>query len=141
VSDFGRIGTNTGHGHAWPRPDGIKARCGGHPMCRECSADASLVERWRRSGGHDTGAQHGPIDPQFHAQMNALAGALDVMFNGDNCKAGDRRVGFFLATYEMDAPGRFNYISNSDKIDVRAMLKEITARIEGRMSSGSSAAH
>lgn len=110
-------------------------------MCRDCGVDLALVDRWRRSGERDTGAQHGPIDPQFHAQMNALAGALDDIFNGAVCKAEDKKVGFFLATYEMNAPGRFNYISNSDKIDVRAMLKEITARIEGRMSSGSSAAH
>ncbi len=32
-------GTNTGHGHVWERPDGLKARCGGPNLCRECSAD------------------------------------------------------------------------------------------------------
>lgn len=30
---------NTGHGHVWPRPDGVKARCGGPGMCSECSRD------------------------------------------------------------------------------------------------------
>lgn len=34
-----RIGTNTGHGHVWPRPDGVKARCGGPAMCTECARD------------------------------------------------------------------------------------------------------
>lgn len=27
------IGTNAGHGHVWPRPDGVKARCGGPGLC------------------------------------------------------------------------------------------------------------
>lgn len=133
---FDRIGTNAGHGHAWPRPDGVKARCGGVALCRECAADAAMVERWRRSGAHDPGAAHGPIDPALHGQMNALAGALDDLFNGPGCKPEDKKVGFFLTTFEMNAPGRFNYISNADTLDVRAMLKEIVARIEGRLAAG-----
>lgn len=32
-------GTNSGHGHVWPRPDGLMARCGGPAMCPECKAD------------------------------------------------------------------------------------------------------
>jgi len=32
-------GTNTGHGHVWPRPDGVKARCGGFPKCNVCVSD------------------------------------------------------------------------------------------------------
>lgn len=38
-----RVGTNSGHGHAWERPDGVKARCGGPGLCSECSADQALV--------------------------------------------------------------------------------------------------
>lgn len=34
-------GSNTGHGHVWPRPDGVKARCGGPGMCKACALDAS----------------------------------------------------------------------------------------------------
>lgn len=33
---------NTGHGHVWPRPDGVKARCGGPGMCSACNND----EKW-----------------------------------------------------------------------------------------------
>ena len=33
--------TNQGHGHVWPRPDGVKMRCGGPGLCRECSGDQS----------------------------------------------------------------------------------------------------
>jgi hypothetical protein len=34
-------GSNTGHGHAWPRPDGKKARCGGINMCGACRRDSN----------------------------------------------------------------------------------------------------
>lgn len=30
---------NVGHGHVFPRPDGMKARCGGPSMCSECAKD------------------------------------------------------------------------------------------------------
>ncbi|MGH3501262.1 MAG: hypothetical protein ACRDQA_10305 [Nocardioidaceae bacterium] len=35
-------GSNTGHGHAWPRPDRRKYRCGGTRMCSQCKHDAEL---------------------------------------------------------------------------------------------------
>lgn len=34
-----RIGTNTGHGHVWRRPDGYLARCGGPAICQVCARD------------------------------------------------------------------------------------------------------
>jgi len=135
MSEFDRIGTNNGHGHAWARPDGVKARCGGTVLCRECTADAALVERWRRETPSEAGASHGPIDPQFHELMNAVARGLDDIFNGPDCKPENKKVGFFLCTYEMNAPGRFNYLSNSNRLDVHAMLREITARLEGRIAA------
>lgn len=30
---------NTGHGHVFLRPDGVRAKCGGPGLCKECSAD------------------------------------------------------------------------------------------------------
>jgi len=39
-------GSNTGHGHVWARPDGVKARCGGPGMCQQCSLDSA---RWGTS--------------------------------------------------------------------------------------------
>jgi hypothetical protein len=30
---------NIGHGHVFPRPDGVKARCGGPAICMECAGD------------------------------------------------------------------------------------------------------
>lgn len=80
------------------------------------------------------GADHEPISPEQHDLMNHLAHVLDEMFNGQDCLEGQKTVGFFLTTFNFNAPGRFNYISNADKLDVRAMLKEITARIEARLS-------
>lgn len=39
---MGRPDTNTGHGHVWAWPDGVKARCGCPATCRECVTDAAL---------------------------------------------------------------------------------------------------
>ena len=141
MSDFGqfsRIGTNSGHGHAWPRPDGVKARCGGVAICRECAVDNAMVGRWRKAASSSTAAEHGPIDPELHGLMNKIAHVLDVTFNGEDCPADKKQVGFFLTTFNMNdpEPGRFNYISNADKRDVRAMLSEVLARIEGRLAQG-----
>lgn len=77
---------------------------------------------------------HRPIPPEFHEKMNSLAAALDEMFNPTlpGLPAGEKKVGFFLTCFEFNAPGRFNYISNAEKLDVKAMLKDIVARIEAR---------
>lgn len=32
-------GQNTGHGHVFPRPDGVRARCGGPAICSMCAKD------------------------------------------------------------------------------------------------------
>ena len=37
-------GTDTGHGHVWPRPDGAKARCGGPRLCVKCARDRALYQ-------------------------------------------------------------------------------------------------
>lgn len=38
-------GSNTGHGHVYLRPDGVRARCGGPGMCAECSRDFARKTR------------------------------------------------------------------------------------------------
>lgn len=35
--------TNSGHGHAWARPDGVKARCGGPAACSQCRDEQRLM--------------------------------------------------------------------------------------------------
>ena len=32
-----------GHGHVFPRTDGVRARCGGGSLCPQCKADAELL--------------------------------------------------------------------------------------------------
>ena len=41
---FPSYGTNAGHGHAWPRPDGVRARCGGPRVCGQCARDRANVD-------------------------------------------------------------------------------------------------
>lgn len=55
------IGTNKGHGHAWTRPDGMKARCGGPGMCKECARDAAMV------------AAVGPLSKKTREEQEAAA--------------------------------------------------------------------
>jgi hypothetical protein len=65
--------------------------------------------------------------------MNALARAIDQLFNGDK-RGNDRKVGFVLMVYNFgDEPGRCNYISNgADRKDVVTLMKEMIARFEGQ---------
>lgn len=44
----GRDGnSNTGHGHVFPRPDRVIARCGGPRMCAQCAADLARATEYR----------------------------------------------------------------------------------------------
>lgn len=36
--------TNKGHGHVFPRHEGVKAKCGGPGLCAECAADQQAKE-------------------------------------------------------------------------------------------------
>lgn len=56
AESFAAIGTNTGHGHVWKRPDGVKARCGGPGICRECARDFALLNRSVQKGADTTAA-------------------------------------------------------------------------------------
>lgn len=74
-----------------------------------------------------------PIDPRFHGQMNDLAAQLDQTFNPPPRQ---RTVGFCLLTFEFGKTegGRVNYISNGERSDMIAAMKEWLARAEGRMT-------
>lgn len=39
IAPPGTTHQNKGHGHVYPRADGVRMRCGGPGMCRECSAE------------------------------------------------------------------------------------------------------
>jgi hypothetical protein len=73
-----------------------------------------------------------PIEPDLHERMNVLARFLDEQFNGD-LKRGERKIGFCMMVFKFGDEGRCNYISNADKLDMRVLLKEQLARIEGRI--------
>lgn len=75
-----------------------------------------------------------PISPKYHDMMNAVAGGLDKVFNGD-AKGAARETGFVLLVFPFgDAEGsRCNFISNgADRKDVVTLMKEMIARFEGQ---------
>jgi len=74
-----------------------------------------------------------PIQKQYREMMNALAGAIDTLLNGD---AKPRKLAFVLLTAEFGKieGGRVNYISNGEREDTISMMKEYIARAEGRYS-------
>lgn len=39
-----KTGTNSGHGHVWERPDGLKAKCDGPGFCAQCSRDQAAQQ-------------------------------------------------------------------------------------------------
>lgn len=87
------------------------------------------------------GPTHGPVEPKYVEQINALAHGLDEVLNGE-AKGHDRKVGFMLCLFDLTAAndattpqGRFNYISNADRLDMLGTLKEIVARLEGRLAA------
>lgn len=68
--------------------------------------------------------------------MRGVAKAMDQALN---CSNGKKENGFVILIFPFDAPegARVNYVSNADRRDIVAALKEITARFEGQpLSSG-----
>lgn len=63
--------------------------------------------------------------------MRAIARAIDDTLNGS---ARPKQNGFVVLVFPMEGPdgARTNYVSNCDRKDVIAALKEITARFEGQ---------
>jgi hypothetical protein len=51
-------GTNTGHGHVWPRPDGLRARCGGPGLCAECATDQAATKNQHVCCHHVAATKH-----------------------------------------------------------------------------------
>jgi hypothetical protein len=74
-----------------------------------------------------------PIEPAFKDRMNAVAHALDHMFNSGN-KGKERKTGFVLMIFPFCADKavaqdhqkehRCNYISNAERSTVIELLKE-----------------
>ena len=76
----------------------------------------------------------GEIDPEYRAQVNAVAAALDDTFNGSR-RGKDKTVGFVLLLfpYGVVDNARTNYISNgADRKDIAVLLRAMAARFEGQ---------
>lgn len=74
--------TNTGHGHVWTRPDGMRARCGGPAICLQCASDLAT---W---GSHNKAANK-VAETLTHVGVNSgqivelgFASFLAVCFKG-----------------------------------------------------------
>lgn len=74
-----------------------------------------------------------PIEPAYIEKMNALAHAINELFNGD-AKGPDRKTGFVLMVFPFaNFDGRCNYISNgADRRDVITLMKEMIQQFEGQ---------
>jgi hypothetical protein len=64
-----------------------------------------------------------PIQKGIEGQMNAMADVLAEHFPG---------LGFAVFIFDFGEAGRFNYISNADRLDMIVALKEFQAVLEGR---------
>ena len=87
-------------------------------------------------------SDHGPIQEEQRALMNALAEGLDDIFNP--ALPGlprQKKIAFVLLTayFGQVDDGRVNYISNGEREDMIAMLKELLARFEGQPMTGGNA--
>lgn len=74
--------------------------------------------------------QEQPIEEKYREQMRELGRLINDYFN----PTGERVTGFalFVFPFGQGADHRSNYISNSNREDMIATLKEFIARVEGR---------
>lgn len=86
LSSTERTLPNVGHGHVFPRPDGMKARCGGPALCSECAQDLALKEREtadtekeleRLKVGIEEICQHRGTPPITRARLRYLVAGVD----------------------------------------------------------------
>jgi len=78
--------------------------------------------------------QYTKIETQQNLTM--LAKTLDLVLNGPVENIEQKMNGFVLLIFPFGQPEgeqRANYISNADREDIIAMMKEFIARSEGRM--------
>lgn len=74
----------------------------------------------------------GPIQKEYLSLMNALAKAIDEMFNERDVLP--KKTGFVLLVFPLDGhEGRCNYISNGvNREDIVVLFKEQIKRFEGQ---------
>ena len=76
-----------------------------------------------------------PIEHRYHHLMNGLAAGINKVLNGSDPDQPDK-IGFVLLMSEFGRieGGCVNYISNGERADMIAMLREMLARAEGRFA-------
>lgn len=101
---------NTGHGHVWPRPDGMKAKCGGPALCPMCKRDAAGMMK-DADGNVVTGDANGPyrdshsmltVNPAPHAAVPNVASASKTVEVASGVEALDIPAFLRTVTAESD---------------------------------------
>lgn len=69
------------------------------------------------------------IEPET---LDALAGALDAVLNGDDCAPDKRELGFALMVFRFNRSGPAEFITSGDRDMLVAALRETAARLERR---------
>jgi len=69
-----------------------------------------------------------PVAQEYADKMTAVARSIDQFFNGAE---GGKTVGFVLMVFPFGNGGRCNYMSNANRDDIVATLKEQIRRFEG----------
>jgi hypothetical protein len=58
---------NTGHGHVRPRPDGVRMRCGGPAVCRECQREQAALAAPQPAPSAEAVAWRTVVDDATHS--------------------------------------------------------------------------
>ena len=77
-----------------------------------------------------------PLQAQYRENMQAVAKALDQVFNADD-RGDGRKVGFVLLVFPFgeQSNGRCNFISNgADRKDIVTLFKEMIVRFENQFA-------
>jgi N-glycosylase/DNA lyase len=73
------------------------------------------------------------VQKQYMEQMRQVASVIDAVFNPDEEK---KTTGFAVLTFPLgiaDKDSRMNYMSNAERKDMIAAMKEFIARNEGNL--------
>lgn len=78
----------------------------------------------------------GPIEQRYFEEMQDLGRLLDNYLNREVKPPAQRTTGFVLMVFSFGPGERMNYISNADRRDVIAALREQLSYFEGMPDSG-----
>ncbi len=94
-----RYGTNSGHGHAWVRPDGVKARCGGPGLCSTCDGDRQHAEQFLAGAQAARDQIAVAIDPTIEKMGKAAARLKEIR---QELIADPRELGYEVDSKELN---------------------------------------